>query len=218
MNIPSDIYMGIIYDCMRLIGYKDAQKFFIDIKPKCGYSKLIHGEILTTYGEQVSDAKITYEELDKIRLQIYNQKHFKNNPIVFLEANDDKVAHSGDITSLIYQKLGAKGFVTDGNVRDVDIIEKIKFPVFCKNTNPIDAIDYWAITKYFCPIEMNGVFISNKDYAFASKDGIIVVPKRSKKKLLPVLEEQLQRENKIRETIKEGNKTPLEILKQFGRW
>jgi len=218
MNIDTELYMGIVYDSMRIIGYKDPNGFFIDIKPKCGYSELIHGEVLTTFGETVSKMGRNYEDLDKVRLKIYKKEHFKNNPIVFLQANDDKVAHSGDITSLIYQKLGAKGFITDGNVRDIDIIDKMNFPVFCEGSNPIDAIDYWAITNYFQPITIKNVSIFNKDYTFASKDGVIVVPKRSKEKLLPVIKEQLERENSIRKILKEGDLTPLEILNQFGRW
>ncbi len=47
---PVDIYMGIIYDSMRIMGEKYSD-FYIDIKPKCGYSSLIHGETFTTRGE-----------------------------------------------------------------------------------------------------------------------------------------------------------------------
>jgi regulator of RNase E activity RraA len=164
----------------------------------------------------VSDKE--YEKLDNIRLEFYKKDLFKNKPIVFLQSNDDKVAHSGDITSLIYQKLGAVGFVTDGIVRDIDIIDKMNFPVFCKEENPIDALGYWALTKYNCNLNIEGVDIEPKDYAFASRDGVIVVKKDLLPKFRKIALEQLEREQKVRYLINNSEKTFEEIVQELGRW
>src|SRR3990172_6980858 len=109
------MYLGIAYDSLRLLGYvwKD---FYIDIKPTGGYRKLISGPAFTTFGEVISITSEEYLKVDNIRLELYNETLFTNSPIVVLQANDNVVAHSGDITSLIYKKLGAIGFITDGNV------------------------------------------------------------------------------------------------------
>lgn len=215
---PSDLYMGVVYDSLRILGMR-YQDFFIDIKPKCGYDNLIHGPVLTTYGEVVSTNEKEYEKLDNIRLELYKKDFFYDNPIVFLQSNDSVVAHSGDITSLIYKKLGAVGFVTDGNVRDIDVIDKLKFPVFCKGENPIDAINYWALTKYNVPIVINNVQIFPKDYCFASRDGIIVVKKELFEKVKTKIVEQIDRENAIRNKINNNlDKDYLDLVKIFGRW
>ena len=214
---PSDIYMGVVYDSLRLLGenYKD---FYIDIKPTCGYDKIVHGEAFTTYGEVVNVSDNEYTRLDNIRLEFYNPDLFSKSPIVFLQANDNEVAHSGDITSLIYQKLGACGFVTDGNVRDIDIIETMDFPVFCKGENPIDAIGYWALTKYQTDIEVEGVKISPNDYSFASRDGVIIVRKEIFEKFKHVAIEQLSRENTIRSKINSNDFNFESLVDEFGRW
>jgi len=214
---PSDIYMGVVYDAMRLIGenYKD---FYINIKPTCGYDGIIHGEAFTTYGEVVQVSKEEYTKLDNIRLEFYDPILFTQSPIIFLQSNDSEVAHSGDITSLIYQKLGACGFITDGNVRDIDIIETMNFPVFCKDENPIDAIGYWALTKYQVDIETDGVKISPGDYSFASRDGVVIVRQEIFEKFKKVAIEQLNRENTIREKINSNDFNFKNLVDEFGRW
>lgn len=216
--LPNDIYMGIVYDSMRILG-ENYKNFYINIKPKCGYNgEILQGECFTTYGEVVNVSDEEYKRLDNIRLEFYKKEVFKNNPIVFLQSNDSQVAHSGDITSLIYKNLGAKGFVTDGIVRDADIIDKMNFPVFCKDTNPIDALGYWALTKYGCDLEIDNVLVQPDDYAFASKDGVIVVKKRLLKKFKSVALEQLERENKVRYLINQTEKTYEQIVEEMGRW
>ena len=215
--LPNDIYMGIVYDSLRIMGEKSSD-FYINIKPKCGYNSIIQGDCFTTYGEVVEDWAVDYSKLDNIRLRMYDPKLFVNNPIVFLQANDDKVAHSGDITSLIYKKLGAQGFVTDGIVRDIDIIDKLQFPVFCKDENPIDALDYWALTRFQMDIEIDGVKISPNDYSFASRDGVIIIRSELKDKFKNIALEQLEREKKVRLLINESDKTVEQIVEEMGRW
>ena len=215
--LPNDIYMGIVYDSMRILGCK-CEDFYINIKPKCGYTSIIQGPCFTTYGEVVEDWSIDYKTLDNIRLKIYKKKHFQNKPIVFLQSNDDKVAHSGDITSLIYQKLGSVGFITDGIVRDIDLIDKMKFPVFCKGENPIDALGYWALTKFNEDIEIDGVRISSSDYSFASRDGVIIVKKSMYNNFKKIALEQLERETKVRFLINNTSKDYIQIVEEMGRW
>lgn len=216
-----NIYMGIVYDSLRIMGlhYND---FFINLKPVCGYSGLIQGPAFTTFGEVV-EKKVTtkeYQKLDNIRLQMYNPNNFVTNPIVFLQSNDNKVAHSGDLTSLIYQKLGAVGFVTDGIVRDIDVIDKTNFPIFCNEQNPIDAWLYWALTKYQIQITIQGVEINPSDFAFASRDGVIIVKKKLFSKFKKIAIEQLQRENTIRDIINKQQNTfnYSNLVEEFGRW
>lgn len=215
-EIESDLYMGIVYDSMRIIGQK-SENFFINIKPLCGYNNIIHGKIFTTYGKIVNVSDEKYKQLDDIRLKFYNKKNL-DKKIVFLQANDAVVAHSGDITSMIYQKYGARGFVTDGNLRDIDLIDKLKFPTFCKGSNPIDAINYWALTDYQKPIQIDGVNIKPDDYAFASRDGVIIVNQDIFDDLKPVLVDQIKRENKIRKAIQDENFSFEKMREEFGRW
>ena len=213
------LYSGAAYDAMRLLGFT-ANDFYINIKPMAGYTKTnfcLCGFAFTTVGNIIGTDN--YEEADKIRLKIY-EKSLKNS-IVMLQANDNTVAHSGDITSLIYQSLGAKGFITDGNVRDLDIIDKLKFPTFCKDSNPIDAIDYWALTNFDVPIYIDNVKINPGDFIVASMDGVIVVPfvkyNEFEKKATEVLEKEINVRNAVLDSTN-LSKTINDIFNKEGRW
>jgi len=207
---------------MRIVGYRPEQ-FFINIKPICGYQKIIWGPAFTTKGQIVKNDS-NYSELDNIRINIYNKKNFTDKPIVLLEANDNYCAHSGDITSQIYQSLGSAGFITDGNIRDVDKVEKLNYPVFCLDSNPIDAINYWALTDYQVPIKIMGVKIFPGDFIFASRDGVIRVQKNDLEIFNKNLNMILLKEDKVRNLIKKiKNKNSYEsdllgFIKQYDRW
>jgi len=216
------LYLGIIYDAMRALGFKDDE-FYINIKPKAGYEKLISGPALTTLGRKVSPNE-NYKELDNIRLQIYKPKLFIEKPIVLLQSNDDYVAHSGDITSMIYQKLGAIGFITDGNVRDIELINELSFPCFCEGINPIDALDYWALTEFNVPVEVKGVDVCPGDMLYASKDGVIRVKRQNFLAFQEKLTAIHAKEIKIREIISkisDANTFTDEFeafVERHGRW
>jgi len=212
------LYLGAAYDALRKIVGQKADDFYINIKPTAGYSKFVHGPAFTTYGQKVTIAN--YEELDRIRMGIYrdHQDYFRHmNPIVCLQANDNKVAHTGDITSLIYKKMGAQGMLTDGITRDADIIDDIGFPVFSKDNNPIDAIGHWALTKYDCEIKIEGVTINSGDYIAMDRDGAIVVPKELLGFYWGKFYTIIEKERSIRSQIMMDK--PLDdILSDNGRW
>ncbi len=222
MKKKNKIYLGAVYDALREMGQK-LDNFYINIKPKYLKDQLIMGEAFTTKGRKTT-REDNYSKLDVIRLDIYKKKYFRNNPIVLLEANDDKVAHSGDITSQIYKNLGAVGFITDGNVRDIDKCEEINFPVFCNDVNPIDAINYWALTEYQTKIKIKNVIIAPGDMIYASNDGIIRVMQKDLKVFNKTLRSVLKKENDVRKLVKNMKKLSnyKEILTKFvkekGRW
>ena len=216
------IYLGVVYDAMRSLGFRDSD-FYMNIKPMAGYSELISGPALTTFGRK-TDISENYAELDNIRLEIYKKELFLEKPIILLQANDDYVAHSGDITSLIYQTLGAQGFITDGNVRDIERIHDLGFPCFCEDVNPIDALDYWALTNFNIPIEIKGVQINPGDMIYASKDGVIRVRAKDYNDFYKEMLKVLEKENQVRGIIEsmrsadDFTKRFTEFVEEVGRW
>lgn len=223
----SELYLGAIYDAMRLLGYR-AEEYYINIKPLAGYAGtndqgLIYGPAVTTFGEKTSK-KQDYDELDRIRLDLYKKEFFVDRPIVVLQANDTYCAHSGDITSQIYQTLGAVGFVTDGCFRDAEKIDQLGFPCFANDINPIDAINYWALTKFQIPVTIEGVLIHPGDILFGSREGIIRVPRVELTQFQTELGNVLEKEDKARgfiEKLKQSNNMTQELnnfVDEFGRW
>ena len=203
-NIPGDVYLGAVYDALNLM-VDDATKYVLNIKPKAGYSKIIYGPAFTISGKKISSNE-NYSEIDNIRYKMYDKNLYVNNPIILLErGNDNSVAHFGDITCQIYKKLGSIGLITDGIGRDIDLINKLNFPVFCNEINPIDAYEKWAYVDYNKPIYIENKNIFPGDYLFADNDGVIFIPKEMMKEFIIHLNTILKKENNIRKFINSLN-------------
>jgi len=131
---------------------------------------------------------------------MYDVELFKNKPIILLEKGNDEnsVAHFGDITCQVYQKLGAISLITDGVGRDIDLINKLNFPVFSKAVNPIDAFDKWAYVDFQKPIFIENKNIYPNDYIFADSDGVIFIPQDLFSEFKIKLNSVLQKERSIR--------------------
>lgn len=204
LNISDDIYLGAVYDALNMMSVNPVD-YYINIKPKAGYSELIHGYAFTIKGRKINKYE-NYSQLDKIRYETYKKEYFINSPIILIDTNQDmEVAHLGDITCQIYKKMGAKGIITDGNSRDIDLIDKMKFPVFCEGINPIDALDKWAYTEYNIPIFIKNKNIYPNDYIFASKDGIIFIPSNLFNEFIINLHTIMDKERQIRKHIELTN-------------
>lgn len=220
------LYSGIVYDTMRQLGYKDNEFLLSSRIRPLDLESWCYGPAFTNWGRRTTK-KENYEILDAIRLKMY--KIIKPGDVIVLQANDDYCAHAGDISCLIYKKVGAIGLITDGIVRDSRRIRELDFPCFCLETNPIDALSYWAITKYQSPIFLPGIDkstieINPGDFIYADCDGVIRIPKSKKTKFEKLVFKNLKRENKCRKTFT-AIKTPPEAFtavkkafEKYGRW
>ena len=217
-EIPDDVYLGAVYDALNLM-VDDATKYVLNIKPIAGYSKIVHGPALTLYGRKITKYE-DYSQMDNKRFEFYKPELYKNNPIILLQSNDNIISHTGDITSKIFKKLGAKAYITDGIARDIELIDEIKFPVFCKSINPIDAIsNNWAYTDINIPITIENLLIYPNDYIFASKDGVIVIPREMYNEFLIKLNFIMEKERDIRKFVTNINKNNLvEEIEKFIKY
>lgn len=220
--MEEELYLGAVYDAMYALGHK-VKDFYIDLRPMAGYSQIISGPAFTTYGRLVNKDE-DYEIVDQSKYSIFKKQNFVNNPVVLLQSNDDYCAHFGEMTAFIYKNLGAVGLVTDGNVRDLEFIDKYKFPVFCEGSNPIDALDHWSLVNCNIPITMKNVIIEPEDWIYASKEGVIRVKKSDLLEFQMELFKILKKEKETRKYIAEFARAPdfADLIKEFssqnGRW
>lgn len=134
---------------------------------------------------------------------------------------DNKISVFGEITGKIASRHGAIGTIIDACARDIRGLKKDKYKVFSEGASMIDALDRWHIVNYQIPLPFEGedgdVWINPGDYIFADSDGVLAIPSDSVWKVLEKAEVRFEKENRIRELIKNGIAIR-EILEKEGRW
>lgn len=213
------LYSGVIYDTM----YNDIRypKHFVlhrSIKPAWKINKPLFGHAFTVTG-QIENNENDIDDTMRIRML------YKMTPgciqIIDSHHNYD-IALFGDISGKLAKKFGCMGAVIDGCTRDLDIIEKDKFPLFCRGSQPDDAYSKWGIKAYQVPIYIPGICertveILPNDYIFGDGDGVIVIPRYLAEDVCRLAEERVKKENAIREKI-DSTDNIQKLYDEFGRW
>lgn len=110
----------------------------------------------------------------------------------------------GDIMAIYAKKKGIEGTIIDGVCRDVDVIRKIKYPIFTKNTYMVTGKDRVFVDNINVPVNISGVQVLPGDLIVADNSGVIVVPFKHAESVLTVAMEIEKKEKMIEEKIMEG--------------
>ena len=135
-------------------------------------------------------------------------------PVLCCHGNQ-KIAPWGELLSTRSSYLKAAGCLTDGCVRDADMIREMKFPVFSKGTNPVDTKFRGKMMMADVPGEIGDVRIESGDLVFGDNDGIVIVPSDIISEVANKALEKVSSENTVRDEIKEGNKLT-DIFEKHG--
>jgi regulator of RNase E activity RraA/CMP-N-acetylneuraminic acid synthetase len=156
----------------------------------CGHVRTISLKKL----EDPQDEKRIYDGLKFL-------EKLKLGDVVMIGSEVPEFAYWGELMSTLAYKVGVQGAIVDGNTRDNIDTAKINFPVFakgkyCKDTKYkayVDAVD--------CGVEIDGMKVYPGDFVFADTDGVVVIDKNDKER---VMEEALKigkTENQIKNDI-----------------
>lgn len=132
--------------------------------------------------------------------------------LVIDEGRDNNTGAFGHNMSLQARNRGVAGLVTNGCVRDVRLLRKERFPVFCRGVCPRSAQKNTpgAINV---PVQLGGLVVQPGDIVVGDDDGVAVVPLAIADEVLRRAKERMDMEHQQARDIREGKK-PLEIL--FG--
>ena len=115
-----------------------------------------------------------------------------------------KISPWGELLSTRAVFLKAAGCLTDGCIRDSDMIREMKFPVFSNGTNPVDTKYRGKMMMADVPGEIAGVKVISGDLIFGDSDGVIVIPNKIINQVTDIALEKVSSENTVRDEIKEG--------------
>jgi len=111
----------------------------------------------------------------------------------------------GELFSAAAKGQGAVGMVTDGNVRDVDKIRVVDFPVFARSTRPIDFRGRMKLDTAHEAVTIGGVTISPGDLIVADDDGVVVVPRNHQDAVVEFARQRARGESTVLEELLAGS-------------
>jgi regulator of RNase E activity RraA len=97
---------------------------------------------------------------------------------VILAATDSftGAAVIGDLVLAMAKNRGVVAFVTDGLVRDLDGIDPVGLPVFCRGVSPNSPARNGPGTAGL-PVTLGGLPVDSGDIIVGDRDGVVVVPR-----------------------------------------
>jgi 4-hydroxy-4-methyl-2-oxoglutarate aldolase len=127
----------------------------------------------------------------------------------------DRVAPWGELLSTAAMCRGAEGCVTDGLVRDVRQIRKMKFPVFHGGIGPLDSRGRARMVAIDVPTECGGVRVVPGDVVFGDVDGVVIIPAAIADEAIALAIAKVSAENRTRDALLRGELLQ-EVYARFG--
>ncbi len=200
-DLKNKLYSAVLSDVLDSMGYRD-QAMLPFIRP-LSEDDIIFGRARTGYFMNtfsVSPGENPYEH------EIALIDDLKPNDVAVLgcDGPTTRIAPWGELLSTASRHRGAVGCVTDGLVRDIKFIRKLKFPVFHGGVGPLDSQGRGKMMNYDLPIQCGGVTVRSQDLVFADADGVVVIPLEIAAEVIEKSLQKVQSENHTREELANG--------------
>jgi regulator of RNase E activity RraA len=111
----------------------------------------------------------------------------------------------GELMSTRARKLGARGAVVNGYVRDTRAILKLDFPTFAFGSYGQDSAPRYKVHDFRVPIEIGGVRISPGDIIFGDIDGVLLVPAEVEREVFTKALEKARGEKMVKKELEAGS-------------
>jgi regulator of RNase E activity RraA len=117
--------------------------------------------------------------------------------IVVLQDLDDTPgigAFWGEVNSAVHKALGAQGLVTNGSIRDLDMVAP-GFQMLAGVVNPSHA--HVHVVAYGQEVSVHGMHVAHEDVVHADRHGAVVIPAEAVRQLPAAIELLARRERVI---------------------
>jgi 3-hexulose-6-phosphate synthase/6-phospho-3-hexuloisomerase len=135
--------------------------------------------------------------------------------VIVIDAGGAGPAIWGELATHSAVQKGLAGVVIDGAVRDSPEIIEMKFPAFSRLVMP-NAGEPKGFGEINVPITVGNMHIEPGDWLLGDDDGVVVLPRAMAVEYANRSVDVLEKENRIREEIKEGS--TLSKVTELLRW
>lgn len=144
-----------------------------------------------------------YASIDK---QVEAFAQLPGPPVVVFQDLDLPIASAtfGEVMCTVYQSFGAAGLITSGGGRDLEQVERLKFPAF--TSGAICSHGYCHIPSINLPVVVGGICIYPGDLLHGDLNGVTTIPHDIASEIPQVCEELAAAEKVVLDYAKGANK------------
>jgi len=135
--------------------------------------------------------------------------------VIVIDVGGAPIAVWGELASHSAMKMGVKGVVIDGAIRDIDDIKRMGFPAFARSVIP-SAGEPKGYGGIGIEVTIGGQVVRTGDWIVGDECGLMVIPKEVAVEVANRTVDINERENRTREEIKRGS--TLSKVNELAKW
>jgi len=139
----------------------------------------------------------------------------RSNEIYVNTGSSPRNALWGELMSTRARKLGSRGAVLNGYVRDTKAILHMGFPTFGFGSYGQDAAPRYKVVDFRIPVEIGSVRIRPGDILFGDIDGVLLVPSEGETEIFTLALEKARGEKLVKKAIERGS-SALDAFAKYG--
>jgi regulator of RNase E activity RraA len=139
----------------------------------------------------------------------------KRNEVYISTGSSPRNAVWGEIMATRAQRLGARGALANGYVRDTRGLLRMEFPTFALGSYGQDSGPRYKVYDFRIPIEIGNVLIRPGDIIFGDIDGALVIPLEVEQEVFRKALEKVRKEEAVKQELKAGA-TAVSAYSRYG--
>lgn len=196
--IAANLYAAVLSDSCDQLG-RTEQTMGPEIRPTDESLVLVGRARTSLWHEMYHAVEHPYEG------EIQAMDSLRPGDVAVLATNrSQRIATLGELMGTACLKRGGRGAVTDGLIRDVRGIRKLRIPVFAAGYRPVDSRGRGGVVAHDVPVEISGVRIEPGDMVVGDIDGVVVIPRAIERDVLELAWQKVTAENRTRQELEEG--------------
>jgi regulator of RNase E activity RraA len=182
---------------------------FPDLPPILGFAR-------TATISAAAPTDIPAKEQKALKMAYYRQLEAAEPIITVIEDTDDAPgigALWGEVNSAIHKGLGVKGCLTNGSIRDLDMLAP-GFQLLAGSVGPSHA--HVHVTAIGIPVNVFGLRVQPGDLIHADKHGAVIIPPGMAKELVAAVELNQRQEAPILKAARAKGFTVDKLIAAWG--
>lgn len=139
----------------------------------------------------------------------------RKNEVYLNTGSSPRNALWGELMSTRASKLGSRGAVLNGYVRDTKAILNMNFPTFGFGSYGQDSAPRYKVVDFRIPVEIGQVRVNPGDILFGDIDGVLAVPAEAEAEVFARAMEKARGEKFVKQAIEAGS-SAVEAFNKYG--